>query len=1063
MKSNQIAKAELNQVAEKTNQSEDLFRTLVQSSYDIILILDKDGIYQYASPSVEKVLGQRPEELVGKSALEKIHPDDFPSLMNAMSQIMQQPNSSLTAEYRYIRPDGTIIFLEGIGRNLLDNPVVKGLVINTRDITERKSMEEALRKSEEHYRLLAENSTDVIFTLDMNFKFTYYNPAVFNMLGYTPEEAMAQSHEQILAPESLKLAIQTYAEDIEQVKSAGSDLRRTRTLELEQIRKDGTKIWTATTSRFIYGRDQSPIGLIGVTRDISERKRAEHQLGERIKEMRAFFSIAEITAREGYTLDGLYQEMTDILPQSWQYPEVACARIVVGDSEFRTKNFMESAWKQSSLIKVKGSVVGTIDVGYLEEKPKEDDGPFLKEERQLIDAIAVRLGRITEHKQAEENLDILNQKNELILHSAAEGILGLDLQGNHTFVNPAAARMLGYEAGELLGHPSHSAWHHTKPDGSPYPNEECEIYTTLRDGAVHRSSSEVFWRKDGTSFPVVYASTPIYENGRLKGAVITFTDNTERKQAEDALRESEERYATLFRNAAEGILIADMETKKFVYANPSICRMLDYSEEEMKRLSVLDIHPAESLEHVLGEFEAQALGKRPLPVEIPCRRKDGSVIYTDITASGMTLNKRQFNVGFFSDITERKHTEKTLGESEELFRSLFESSHDAIMTIEPPTWAFTSGNQATVEMFRAKDEAEFTSHGPWDLSPEKQPDGRLSTEKAKEMIETVMRESSHFFEWTHRRITGEDFPANVLLTRVEKSGKQFIQATVRDITELKAAEQEKQKLLLGMAQMEKMSSLGQFSAGMAHEINNPLAYVKANLKVLDEYRDNLQEILQAYEQLDKRFSGAELPENVRRFHNEITALRKKLKVSEILDDSRDLIAESQGGVDRIKNIVKSLQRFSDPPKMEPEWEDINSIMEHTLNLVGSEVLRKAALIKDFGELPRVKCYAEELSQVFISLVSNALNAIKTQGEITIRTYSKGDIVVVKVKDNGIGITPDQLPKIFDPFYSTQGVGKSTGLGLSISYGIVKKHGGEIKVESEPGKGSTFTIELPVGK
>jgi two-component system, NtrC family, sensor kinase len=191
-------------------------------------------------------------------------------------------------------------------------------------------------------------------------------------------------------------------------------------------------------------------------------------------------------------------------------------------------------------------------------------------------------------------------------------------------------------------------------------------------------------------------------------------------------------------------------------------------------------------------------------------------------------------------------------------------------------------------------------------------------------------------------------------------------------------------------------------------------------------------------------------------------LKKKLNVSEILGDARDLIAESQGGVDRIKNIVKSLQKFADPPKTEPEWADINAILENTLNLVGSEIMRKAALIKDLGELPKVKCYAEELSQVFINLVSNALDAIKTQGEITVRTYAKGDRVVIKVKDTGIGMTPEQLPKIFDPFYSTQGVGRSRGLGLSISYGIVKKHGGEIKVESEPGQGSTFTIELPVG-
>jgi PAS domain S-box-containing protein len=158
------------------------------------------------------------------------------------------------------------------------------------------------------------------------------------------------------------------------------------------------------------------------------------------------------------------------------------------------------------------------------------------------------------HEQAEAKLARLHQQNELILRSAAEGILGLDLQGNHTFVNPAAARMLGYEPDELLGCPSHAIWHHTKADGSFYPGKECTIHATLCDGETHRSSTEVFWRKDGRSFPVELASTPIRESGRLVGAVVTFLDITERKRAEAAIRQSEERFRILFQQAKDCIL-----------------------------------------------------------------------------------------------------------------------------------------------------------------------------------------------------------------------------------------------------------------------------------------------------------------------------------------------------------------------------------------------------------------------------------------------------------------------------------------------------------------------------
>jgi PAS domain S-box-containing protein len=152
-------------------------------------------------------------------------------------------------------------------------------------------------------------------------------------------------------------------------------------------------------------------------------------------------------------------------------------------------------------------------------------------------------------------------------------------------------------------------------------------------------------------------------------------------------------------------------------------------------------------------------------------------------------------LGTYMDISDRKQAEETLREAEEMYRTLFESSRDAIMTLAPPTWFFTSGNPATMELFRAKDETEFISFGPWQLSPERQPDGKPSEEKAKEMIETAMRNGSHFFKWTHCHSDGTPFPAEVLLTRVEQRAQVFLQATVRNITERKQAEEEREILI----------------------------------------------------------------------------------------------------------------------------------------------------------------------------------------------------------------------------------------------------------------------------
>ena len=165
---------------------------------------------------------------------------------------------------------------------------------------------------------------------------------------------------------------------------------------------------------------------------------------------------------------------------------------------------------------------------------------------------------ITDRKRAIESLRRLQQQNELLLTSAAEGILGLDLQGNHTFVNPAAARMLGYTPEELLRRYGHDTWHHAKADGSPYPSEECLICAAFRDGAVRRVSNEVFWRKDGTSFPVGYTSTPIYQQGRLVGAVVTFQDVTEQKQAQAEVLRQRAELAHVARVSTMGELAASV-------------------------------------------------------------------------------------------------------------------------------------------------------------------------------------------------------------------------------------------------------------------------------------------------------------------------------------------------------------------------------------------------------------------------------------------------------------------------------------------------------------------------
>jgi PAS domain S-box-containing protein len=311
---------------------------------------------------------------------------------------------------------------------------------------------------------------------------------------------------------------------------------------------------------------------------------------------------------------------------------------------------------------------------------------------------------------------------------------------------------------------------------------------TLEVGPV-KNVEYTFLKKDGSEFPVEMSASVIQDpSGKPMSFMGVIKDVSERKKVEQLLKESEEKFRTIFDSSTDGILLADMENKKFFTGNKTICNMLGYNVEEIKNLGVMEIHPKEDLPFVVEQFEKQARKEIGLAKNIPIKRKDGSVFYADINSAPMTLAGKTYLMGSFRDVTERKQVEKSLRESEERHRILFESAQDAIMTLEPPSWSFTSGNPATVKLFKAKNAEEFISYGPASVSPERQPDGRASAEKAKEMIETAMRDGSCFFEWTHKRITGEDFSATVLLSRVELGGKVFLQATVRDITQQKQLE-----------------------------------------------------------------------------------------------------------------------------------------------------------------------------------------------------------------------------------------------------------------------------------
>ena len=259
-----------------------------------------------------------------------------------------------------------------------------------------------------------------------------------------------------------------------------------------------------------------------------------------------------------------------------------------------------------------------------------------------------------------------------------------------------------------------------------------------------------------------------------------------------------------------------------------------------------------------------------------------------------------------------------------------------------------------------------------------------------------------------------------------------------------------------LVQNEKLASIGQLAAGVAHEINNPIGYIFSNFGTLEKYLASLFQMLSAYE-------AAEASHGTPHTISQLKGLREQLELEFLKEDIPILMHESKEGIVRVRKIVKDLKDFSHVDA-NPEWQlaDLAQGIDSTLNVVSNEIKYKADVVKRYGALPEVQCLASEINQVVMNLVVNAAHAIGPErGTITISTGLDGGNVWFEVADNGSGIPKDSLARIFDPFYTTKPVGKGTGLGLSLSYGIVQKHHGRIDVDTEIGRGTSFRVTLPV--
>jgi PAS domain S-box-containing protein len=320
-------------------------------------------------------------------------------------------------------------------------------------------------------------------------------------------------------------------------------------------------------------------------------------------------------------------------------------------------------------------------------------------------------------------------------------------------------------------------------------------------------------------------------------------------------------------------------------------------------------------------------------------------------------------------------------------------------------------------------------------------------------VETAFRDGVTIRPASEYRVTRKDGAMRIIEIFAAPIRNRML-IVFNDITGRKQAEKERAEMQAHVIQQDKMASVGLLAAGVAHEINNPMSYINANLKTLDKYANKLMSYIATVEDLVNVECGSAARER-------LAEERSRLNVDDLSGDIREMLSECFEGVEQITGIVNDLKVFSHNNRVETKALDLNHCCDTVINIVWNEIKKVATLRKEYGDIPLLICNSQQISQVVMNLLLNAAQAIQGNGEITLRTWSNGCAVFMSVSDTGGGIAAEHIEHIFEAFFTTKDVGKGTGLGLSISADIIKRHGGTITVENVVGKGATFTVMLPL--
>jgi PAS domain S-box-containing protein len=1000
------------QMEEALRRSEERYRTIMDEIHDDYYENDLAGNYTFVNDAFCRSLGYTMKELIGKNFRDIRPPEEYQKINEAYNKLYRTGEPIKDLHFTFIRKDGSRGFAETSAFPLRNE---KGETVGfrgvSRDITVRKQAEEALKQSEEKYRTVLENVAESYYEVDVAGKFTFFNDSLCRVLGYSKEELMGRSYKTFTPPEMVEKVFQAY----HHVYTTDEPITG---FPMEQIRKDGKRLILENSVFPIRNEKGEIVGFRGVGRDVTERIQMEEALR---KSEERYRSILEEMQDSYYETDlaGNYTFVNDAVCHGLGYTrdELIGKSFKLSYSDDEVKKLYKVFHQIYLTGQPSGDIIYTFITREGRDRIAELSAFAIRNDKGEIVGFRGVSHDITERVTMEEALRKSEERYRTLLEEMEEPYYEMDLAGNYTFFNDAVCKILGYTREEMKGI--------TYKDYT-IPEDIDRIFKIYNH--IYRTGESVKWfpsrqfKKDGTPVSTETSAFPLRDKeGKIIGFRAVTRDVTEHEKMEAALRRSEERYRSVLEDMQDSYFENDL-AGNYTFVNASICNILGYTFDELIGKNYKLATTSDDAKRQFAAFHQIYLTGRPIKdFRYTFVTRDGKHGTAELSALPIR-NDRGEIVGFRGlsrDITERMMMEEALRESEERYGTVLEDMHEGYYELDLPG-NYTFCNEALCrQLGYSKEELigmNYRVYTPPEMVKEVFQAYNLVYRTGEPLssfpIERIKKDGTRVFAET-----------SVFPMRNEKGEIIGFKGVINDITARKKAEVERKQLEQKAQLASRLASVGELASGVAHEINNPLTGVIGYAHLLLARKDISRDV------------------------------------------RRDLEIINEGS-QRVAGIVKKLLAFARQTRPEQRYVNINELIHNTLDLRAYELSANniKVTLQLTRDMPMTIADPGQLQQVFLNLIINAETEMKLandKGKLSIKTETMNNAIKISFKDNGPGISKENLETIFDPFFTTREVGQGTGLGLSVCHGIITEHKGKIWAESEPGKGATFIIELPL--